>query len=311
MLNSSETKHMKAKGRYIKAICTCLCCLIIGFLLGVALDAKYRPNHILLYINADSKVSISPRPGDIISWATKDDPYGKKITINYTAGLAPCKANTGIQTPCIFEPLDGGPDLYLFGCTLSADPKTCFDPQYGPKCTGCGQGTNYTSFPPLTFHDFWNTLGWDIARLINPVPTLRKAPQNLAGLGITSVNSTNAVPLTSPSSLVEVAALCNGNTPAVFLGGSSSVITHIPARALDTITWNAYNSYSITNLNICSQGSMPSSPGANQSCTVKSDTPVSSVPYTLNMTCNNAASSAQEYIDVVGSSLSPKSANAR
>lgn len=307
-MNSDQAKGENAKGGLIKGTSICLCCLIIGFLLGVAVDAKYRPNHILLYVNTDSKVSLSPKPGDIISWATKNDPLGRNVKINYTAGLAPCKLDTSFPPPtCVYQPFDDGPDLYLFGCTLSSDPKTCFDPQYGPKCAGCGQ-LDSTSFAPLISEYYWNTLGWDLARLFNPVPKQPKAPQNLAEpAGIPPV--TNTAVMAPTLGLTEVVAKCNGNTPAVYPGGGSDPITHIPARPLDTITWNAYNSYSITNLNVCNQASMPSSSGGNQSCTIKSDTPVgSSVAYALNMTCNNVASSTQEYIDVQSS---PKTANTK
>jgi hypothetical protein len=310
-MNPGDARHENERGGFMKGAGICLCCLVVGFLLGVALDAKNRPNNILLTINPDSKVSLSPQPGDMIRWATPTDPQGTSVNINFTAGFAPCLKNTGILgASCVYDPIAGGPSLYLYGCTSNQPPNSCYDPAFGPRCGSCP--TPGTHPPPFLIKYFVNTLIWDIARLFSEMAALPETPQNLGG----STGSpgdrgqeVHALEPAAPPRVIEVAAVCAGNAPAVFPSGSSGSVTSLTAEPSDTITWNPYGEYSITGLESVCTGGNPSSSG-NQSCTIKTGT-ASSAPYTytLKMTCGGAPASATEKIFIQGSVAAPMAGN--
>ena len=289
-MNSTERVREYTKGgRFRTVIGICLCFSVLGFLAGFALDAKYRPNRILLYINADGKVSLSPEPGDIISFAAFDDETGASVAVNHTAGFIPCDPNSKFPPPtCVYAPFTDGPNLYLFGCT-SAGGISCFDPQYGPKCPKCPGGQTHVGYSSQVLY-FAEVFSVDVKRLLfSPVKRM---------LPIQVVTIAPSPPPPTPSNVNEVAAKCNGNAPAVYLTGSSTPTTSIPARPLDTITWNNYDrDYVITNLNICTQPALPSSGGTNQSCTIKGGS-AGNVTYTLTMTCNNVKSDMAETISL-------------
>jgi hypothetical protein len=142
-------------------------------------------------------------------------------------------------------------------------------------------------------------VGEDLEELLRISPVKRVLPENQGGPPGPSP------PLAQPSSVIEVAARCDGNAPAVYPSGSSTSTTTIPARPLDTITWNNYdhdNGYKIAmNPNLCTQSELPSSSGKNHSCTIKDGTTgdvTGNVHYTLTMTCNTVKIDKDETISL-------------
>jgi hypothetical protein len=333
-MTPEEMEREKARRRLVKyCSTTCLCCLIIGFLLGVALDARYRPDNIRFNISSDSKISLMPKPGDIISFAADKDPSGvaAKITMKYTAGIKPCKSNIDSTDPtCVYWPYKNGPRLYLFGCTFGPNgtEKPCYDPQYGPKCNPCGGTGGNIPFPtPLPI---LHVVFWDIESLLGVVPSEQALPQSArmssGGSQGSQVNeearvldNTPAPP--PPPRVQELVAACYNGVPAVFQSGSDTPITPDPnapitAEPSDTITWNAYDKYNITglnggSLNICANGNPsgdPASPGGNQSCIINpgtgSKTPY---PYQVNISTGACISSqaTTEYLLVETPTVPP------
>jgi hypothetical protein len=291
-MNAREGTTQSAKGLFLKGACVCIVCLIVGFFSGVALNARYGPNHILLYINADSKVSLSPRPGDTISFAADGDPTGANIKINYTRSLIPCETNSDPTDPtCVYAPYANGPSLYLYSCALNQPPNSCYDPQLGPQCSGCPTPGVVSKLALLKVAAF------DVKAALKFSPPLRELPhlQGGPGGGIPVISS-------APPDLVQeyVAACDSTNKPAVYPNGSTSpMTTPIVAEPGDTITWTLYpppNSYQISGLDaVCTTGSSPSSSGS-QSCIIKSSAS-GNIPYTLNMACS-ASSSTGETISI-------------
>jgi hypothetical protein len=313
-MNPIDGKPGPAKGWWKKCAGLCLACLILGFLLGFALDARYRPNHIQLYVNQNSKVSLKPKPGDIISWATYTDKLGNPIpiVINFGGpGPYPCENPSPYPPPtCVYKPPPDGPDVYLYGCTLGNDPQgtSCFDPVVGPQCSGCG---STGGIPPYSFQYFWFTFEWDIARLLNPAEGPSKAPQNLKGSTGTAPPKgqeklVNAAPTAPPSSIVNVYAECKSGAQAIYPFNGNQPILNILAQPNYEITWNRWSKdYSISNLpqGFCLQTDPPSSPGDNQSCTINPSTVSNGTyPYTLTMACGGAPSNTQ-YIVITGSTV--------
>ena len=266
-MDSSNKVHENTKGRFRTVVGVCLCCLILGFLLGVALDAKYRPNRILLYINADGKVSLSPKPGDIINFAAFDDETGANVKVSHTADLIPCDPSF-LPPTCVYAPYTDGPDLYLFGCA-SAGNVPCFDPQYGPKCPKCpGSGIRKGKF--LTF--FWHILWEDLEELLRISPVERRLPENQRGpSGGSAVSHAleaqqQIVPQPPPRVQEFVVACDKNGAPGVFPSGSAdsidTVTTPITAEPSDTITWTLYppaKSFTISPLDKACNGRNPSS----------------------------------------------------
>jgi hypothetical protein len=306
-MTPEETERKKARRRVIRyCTSTCLCCLIVGFLIGVALDSLYGPNRILLYINPDGKVSVSPQPGDIISFAAFDDKTGKNVSVSYTAGLKPCGSIDGAPlSTCVYNPGLVGPSLYLFGCK-SAGGTDYYDPQYGPKCVACGGGPGAGGlFPhPHPTLPLLKVVIWDLGGPFRISPDHQILPQSPGASSggsqggqefeaqVHEVDSSSPPPRAQ-----EFVAACDANKAAIFPSGSTtSTTTPIVAEPGDTITWNPYSAYTIAfDDMICVQSAVASN--GNLSCTVKNSI---SGPhnYTLNMPACTASTSITEKINV-------------
>jgi hypothetical protein len=277
--------------------------LIIGFLLGVALDAQYRPNNILLYINPDGKESLSPQPGDIISFASDKDLSVSKVNVTYTADLIPCEKYSPFPpSTCIYKPFAQGPDLYFFGCTYGPDNKHCYDPQYGPQCVGCGAGPGTGGqFPhPQPELPLLRVVFWDLEAIFRIPPSQQARPQ---GSGSSSGGSQSAqvfqaqahdVNSSSPPPRVqEYVAGCYNGAPGIFNPGDPEpidrVMTPINAEPGDTITLALYpppNSYSTSGLSgVCSSGDLSA---GSPSCIVNNVT--GTYKFQLKMACATSGS---------------------
>jgi hypothetical protein len=310
-MESYDAKRENTKGHFIKWSGMCFCCFILGFLLGVALDAKYRPNHILLYINPDGKVSLSPHPGDIINFVAFDDKTGANVKVKYTANLAPCDKSAAVAPPstCVYAPFDSGPNLYLFGCT-SAKGIPCFDPQYGPKCAGCPSTGVRTPFLSKLLK-FLQVLKWDLEAPLGLMTYQQKLPQNQSrSTGGSQAGQVQDVTSAPPPRVQEYVAACYNGAPGVFKVGDTeptdTTKTPIVAEPDDTISLTLYpppNSYSTSGLkSVCAGGELGS---GNPSCKINNPTASNNYRFMLNMACGSPAGSTQESIQIQNPTVPP------
>ena len=335
-MNAEDTKRKRGKGR-LRGFSICLLCLILGFLLGVVLDALFRPNSIYLAIQQDGKVSLSPQAGDIINWAAAVDPQHNTAQISFPVGPIPCRTvNSGTTgVTCIFDPIDNGPGtfprLFLFNCSLNNAPASCYDPliQIGPRCPGCPpvsiQGSPGHKAKQIwdstgwKIKQVWDAMGWDFKRLFGLSLGDRMVPQNQSGsTGTTVTNGLDAqgsgtrvsAPLASapPPRVIDVVAACNNGVAAVFDANGPVANNTISAEQGDKITWIPYAPYTINfaDANACTPSSLTET---NQSCVIQppSGKPPYKPQYTLNMpSCSKDPTT--EYVQLPNAIPAPKAA---
>ena len=111
----------------------CLCFLLLGIIIGIAIDAEFRPNHIKFWVNLAGDLSLVFQPGDKIEWTQLEN--GKDMKINFQGpnsdpNRSPC--SRGTSNPCIIGNIPAMA-TYYYTCT-GADDVTfvCNDPQGGP-----------------------------------------------------------------------------------------------------------------------------------------------------------------------------------
>jgi hypothetical protein len=320
-MNAEDAKRKGGKGRF-KGCSICLFCLILGFLLGVALDALFRPNSIYLAIQQDGKVSLSPQTGDIINWTSAVDPSAP-VQISFPVGPIPCRtvSSATMGVTCVFDPVDNGPGtfprLFLYGCSFSSNNTPCYDPllQIGPRCPGCPpvaiQGSPGHKAKQIwdaagwKIKQIWDAIGWDFKRLFGLSRGERMVPRNQSGSTGTTVTNgldaqgsgtkVSAPPASAaPARVIDVVAACNNGVAAVFDANGPVVKNTISAEQGDRITWIPYAPYTITfaDPTACLPSSLTET---NQSCVIQS---LSGKPqYTLNMpSCT--ANPTTEYVQL-------------
>jgi hypothetical protein len=312
---SNNTKSKSAMGRFfiatgraIKPFGIFLGLPILGFIAGVAGNMRFGPNNILLYINEDGKVSLSPQAGDVIRFASYNDKAGEAVAVNYTVGAAfkPCDTNSAWDpdSTCVYKP-KGALDVYLFGC--KSNGIDCIDPQYGPQCQGCGQGLtgkNYYQIISLLFyaviHDGEGAFGL--------LPALKVAPQ-----GATQPSGGNppgqpqmlAVNASAPAALPQQwVAACYSGAPSLFKVGDQTPTdtTKAPIAAVpnDKITIHLYSppaEYGTVGLSkVCSKGELSDK---NQLCAVNNVSATTTTKFQLTMICTGSSpTSTPESISV-------------
>jgi hypothetical protein len=109
-----------------KCFALCLCFLFVGVLIGIAIDAGLRPNHMLVWVNPVGDLSIAFKPGDTIEW--KQFPSNTPVAIKFQGNvLPPCRKTTN---PCTITDIS---DIatYYYSCT-GTNGLVCNDPQGGP-----------------------------------------------------------------------------------------------------------------------------------------------------------------------------------
>lgn len=119
--------------------------LLIGFVVGGALDAAVRPNQINLEVDPHSiEINVVPKVGDVIHWVPN---RVSNITpeISFVTG-SPCKEKNGASSVCTVE---DDVDIYRYKC----DKPACEDPGVDPRST-TGPGFLPTSVPHLLFIPF-------------------------------------------------------------------------------------------------------------------------------------------------------------
>jgi hypothetical protein len=265
-----------------------VCCLIAGFLLGVCLDAKYRPNTITLFLQDNGKLSVQPKVGDLISWVSYDNRYQPQI--NFLFNQSPC-AKGSTPSACWYDPTNTTAPISLYGCSLNGTPSVCADPGVGPRS---GTGIELSGIVIIDFE-----------RLFGQWPEL--SPGRLMALGVSASSSTNAPqsPIASPApstakvvQTIQVGVGCDvkKNVPVVLNPVSGNTIEPIPAGVGDTISWDAYAPYTITGLQICTNNTIQS--GANQNCIIEDSTAANTYAYTLNVPSCTSATSGTFHIQV-------------
>lgn len=117
MLDSSRKSYVLSLGS-----------LVLGILIGISIDAEFRPNHIQFWVNPINNLSLVFRPGDTVEWRQQSNNDLMNITFY---GPGPCVG--GNANPCTIGNI---PDstIYTYSCAGAVDPNfTCNDPQGGPK----------------------------------------------------------------------------------------------------------------------------------------------------------------------------------
>jgi hypothetical protein len=110
-----------------KCSALCLYFLFIGVLIGISIDAEFRPNHIRFWVNGIQDLSFAPQPGDKIEWFRLST--GKPMNITFWGG-SPC---VGAFNPCIVGNIPKT-TTYLYSCKAADDANfNCLDPQGGPR----------------------------------------------------------------------------------------------------------------------------------------------------------------------------------
>jgi len=319
-MNAEDTKRKRGKGR-LKGFSICLLCLILGFLLGVVLDALFRPNSIYLAIQQDGKVSLSPQAGDIINWAAAVDPQHNTAQISFPVGPIPCRTvNSGTTgVTCIFDPIDNGPGtfprLFLYNCSLNNAPASCYDPliQIGPRCPGCPpvsiQGSPGHKAKQIwdstgwKIKQVWDAMGWDFKRLFG-LSLGDRMVLDAQGSG-TRVSA----PLASapPPRVIDVVAACNNGVAAVFDANGPVANNTISAEQGDKITWIPYAPYTINfaDANACTPSSLTES--TMQSCTIQSSS--GTLPYSLYMASCKTTPTVTENVQLPNAIAAPKPAS--
>jgi len=99
----------------------CICFLVLGVLIGISIDAKFRPNHLRFWVTQVHEIAFATVPGDKIEW--KDLKTKKPVKINFS-DADPCR--DGIHDPCKIMDVPEKATYYY-----TCEPN-CNDPQGGP-----------------------------------------------------------------------------------------------------------------------------------------------------------------------------------
>jgi len=264
--------------------------LIAGFLMGAALDVKYRPNHIVFEVQPDTKVNVIPSEGDVIEWKSSN-PRSGPPSIRFFSSKVPCSEANG-SSQCTYTPLPV-PQVYLYDCALDKSPNNCYDPGVGPSSNSGGGHSKFVLIIQW-IENFVEVVGVDLERLLGfrPKPTMHAWLQGVAGP--IAAPAAGAGTTNPPPRHINVAVDCdkNGNA-AVFPDGNPADANHaIEASVGDNITWQPYTSYSISDLSVCSP--MPLDGTGNRTCALKSGS--GDVSYTVRTSGCSNANSVTEHI---------------
>lgn len=263
-----------------KCLALCLCSLFLGVLIGISIDAKFRPNRIRFWVNGVHDLSFITQPGDKIEWLSLST--GEPMNITFWGG-SPC-ADTSTN-PCRIGNI---PDTstYLYTCKATDDPNyICIDPQGGPKSVT--QGLPAPGFFIRIFDLIENIFAL-FSQIFRPSsqPGTPAATQTRTGsiatdqAKIAEPSSEKAKPLaTYPPVLAQV--YCNGGSTSVIVPQqSSNPDVPIQASVTQQIQWGTSSgngfTISLPDPSTCSENVSPLPKGI---CTVaKAGNYTASVP---------------------------------
>jgi hypothetical protein len=255
-----------------KCLALCLCFLFLGVLIGISIDAKFRPNHIRFWVNAGQDLSLVFLPGDTIEW--------RKLTKNTLWESAPVETITfpgsmpcvdGNTNPCIVDKIPET-TTYYYTCT-AADGTNCNDPQGGP--ISATQGLEGPGFFTRIFDLIQNIVA-SFRHIFSHSPkpgTPGAATQNSAssiatGLVTANAKSSSAYPNIYPE--LSCNFLDTSNVTRVSVGAQSAD-SPIQAHVGQNILWGTSSEKGFTvttDPSTCTQN--VSTFGPNDSCTVAS-----------------------------------------
>jgi hypothetical protein len=261
---------------------------VAGFLSGVALDANYHINYINFYVDNNTKLSLQPSTGDIITWTS----YQSKVNpqINFVANQAPCDPKTSTMNTCKYDPSLTKVNMDVYGCSLNGSQGACSDPGVGPKSVPGGG-----SVPTLTLREFLAILTFDIKMFFGFTPDLsdnniRLLARREASLPKNENRAATVLAAIPATTAMSAEVLCNNSKPAVE-DADQNPLPSITATPNEIITWYPYVGYTITGLdNICNYlGSGKGlSSSDNTSCQIKPSAAMGTTYYTVNT--NNSLS---------------------
>ena len=248
-----------------KRLSLCLCFLFLGVLVGISIDAKFRPNHIQFWVNPVQKLSVRLHPGDKIEWLELS---GKPMDITFWGG-SPC---VGASTnPCTIGSIPTTA-TYLYTCKATDGTSfICLDPSGGPI-----SGTNGMRGPDLSVRllDLMQNILALISRIFGHSlhPAAPGAMQNRAGVIATDQAKIDTPPsdkARTPATYqpIQAQVYCDSNVTHVVVPGDTPD-DPIQASAGQNILWGTSGEgLTITPANsTCSQFSTPATDQAE--CTV-------------------------------------------
>jgi plastocyanin len=155
----------------MKSFILVLVAFIVGLLVGVwyvkqhapvdttanpPTDSSAHPNHIRFVVEGNTKVDLSPIPGDIITWVNT---AGQPVTVNVTAyaGLANLCDEASPTSQCTVLAPSG---IFPYACST---PGLCFDPGVSP-------GKSPGHFPGPVKHPTLATQTISVSSSLTPTP---------------------------------------------------------------------------------------------------------------------------------------------
>src|SRR4051812_35811876 len=93
----------------------------VGFLFGIYLDSRYRPNHIQFEVQGDTQeVNIAPRVGDTISWYTVDNGHTYPVAPRwYNNQQQPCEYKDSRKNDCTVVKPPTPLSRFLYTCQVT------------------------------------------------------------------------------------------------------------------------------------------------------------------------------------------------
>ena len=266
------------------------CCVLISFLLGIALDVANRPNIITFYLDTNTKLTLKPQPGDIINWISYDPNVDPRYSF-FVGPNGPCRNGT-THSVCIYDPTLTPVNLDTYSC--AAGITKCSDPGVGPKSVpGQGNENFLIKFLKILKFDFARLFGLTLHLSDDDALVLagraKIAPP--ASAAVTPATATAPqIASTFASGPVLANVVCNNSKPDVEDNDRVSLPT-IPQVPGQFITWYPAVGYTITSVSkptlddICiyPSGNGISSSG-NQTCQVKPDAAPGTTVYYKVMT---------------------------
>lgn len=253
--------------------CLCIFLFILGFLFGIHIDAKHRPNRITFQVAKNSQVNLLPRTGDVVNWVPEDPTGTGAIAVQFV-GQVPCNFSMDSNGNSVCT-VTTAKTTRFYGCTGNNDPNfVCADPGLGPtSATDPGHGM-----------DFAEILAADFRGLFFLQPKQASTQQYVAP---------KAKPLTPvPSIVVECDGASNHNATLVDEHGLPA--TAITATLGSVIEWYGADDdikFRFTDPGVCKEHSFSSSSDVNPSCTTNTVTgPNAPAKYVVTVVPSTACS---------------------
>ena len=258
----------------------CICFLIFGVLIGISIDAAFRPNHMRFWVTEVNEIAFAPSPGDKIEWFK----VGTTEPMNITFwGGDPCfeshAAPLGSVKACTIRDIPPKA-TYYYTCKATDDKSyVCNDPQGGPR-----SGTQLNSFA-IRLSDLIENIDALIIQAFRAPHQTTSKPLQENSSGNISASQTNIAEM--PSAKVETqAAYPTIHAQIDCVGGNGRPEVTVPYQAPDSpiqasvgqqIVWGSSTggtfSVSMASGSMCAEGMNP----PKQICTVQA-----SGSYTVN-----------------------------